>query len=117
MNRGEKIFLYYFLADHDGILEIVSLPGHERHFQVTTQGQFAILHGISFGQEIAFLDLLAFPDGRLQVDTGFLVGFDELGQLIDLQVFFKRHQFLLLVPVITDMDFVGVDKFNDTFPF
>ena len=114
MNRREQIFFHHFLADHNGILEVVPLPWHEGHFQVTTQCQFAIFGCISFCQEVAVNHFLPFGDRRAQVDAGFLVRTNELGQFIDGQVVFKADEFILLAAFVAYMDLVSVNIFNHT---
>src|SRR3984957_8432364 len=114
MHRREKVFLNHFLADHDRILKIVTLPRHERHFQVPAQRQFSVLHGIPFRQEITLFHLLPLLHGRLQVDTSLLVGLDEFRQLVYLQVLLKGNQLLLFIPIIADMDLISIHKFHHT---
>ena len=97
MNRCENIFTHNPLRDHDGILEVVSLPGHEGHFHVPTQGQFTRLRGITFAEHVALFHLLAFQHNRFQVDAGILVGPAELDQVIRLDIFVERHRIRVLI--------------------
>src|ERR1700761_3605128 len=117
MDRSEQVFFYHLLADYDGILKVITLPGHECHLQVTAKSKLTILYRVSFREEVAFFYLLAFLNCRLQVDTSLLVRLDELGQLVYFQVFLKRDQLLLFATIVTDMDLVSIDEFNDTLTF
>src|SRR6185312_4123191 len=117
MNRSEKIFANHFLTDHDSILEVVTFPGHERHFQVTSQGHFTSLYSISFCKEVTFLDSLSLLYSRFQVDTGFLVCFNELGELVYFQIVFKADELLYFISLITHMDLIGIHEFHQSFSF
>src|SRR5690606_29691685 len=41
VDGGEDVFLHQLLADEDGVLKVVALPGHVRHQDVLPQGQLA----------------------------------------------------------------------------
>ncbi|MPM78245.1 hypothetical protein SDC9_125256 [bioreactor metagenome] len=58
VNRGEYIFTYKPFVQDDSILKVVTFPRHERHFKVTAQRELAVFGGKTFGQDIAFGDLL-----------------------------------------------------------
>ena len=96
------------LGDHDGVLEVVTFPRHERHFQVTTQAEFTILGSISLTQDLTLLHLLSFEDDRLQVDTGALVGLHELGELVGLHIVFEADHFLMLFPRVANDNLVRI---------
>ena len=72
VHRREDILTLDTLRDHDGILEVVTLPGHERHFQVAAQGQLAVLRRVTLGQDLPLHDLVARQYGGLERDGGIL---------------------------------------------
>ena len=41
VDRGVAVVADHALGDEDGVLEVVAIPGHERHEHVLAQGQFA----------------------------------------------------------------------------
>jgi hypothetical protein len=89
MNRGEQIFPHHFFIDYDGILEVVPFPRHKCHLEVAPQSHFAALNRVSFCKEIPLLNPLSFLNGRTMVNAGFLVGFDEFREVVDLKIVFK----------------------------
>ena len=47
------------LGDQDGVLEVVTTPGHEGHQDVTPQGQLARFGAGAVGDDLPLLDLAA----------------------------------------------------------
>ena len=43
VNAREDVFLHDFLADEDGVLEVVAVPRHESDEHVAAEGQLAVL--------------------------------------------------------------------------
>ena len=82
VDRGVDVVLHQLLADDDGILEVVAVPGHEADQHVAAQGQLALEGGGSVGDRLSLFDFLADLDDRLLVLAGPLVEADELAQLI-----------------------------------
>src|SRR5690349_11094436 len=117
MNRSKQIFFYHSFTDHDRILEVVTFPWHECHFQVLTEGELTILRCITFSKEITTLHLLSFFHSRFQVDTGFLVCLDELREPVNSQVIFKTYQLLLLITFVTDMYLICINKLDHAISF
>jgi len=77
--RCEDILAHDALVEDDGVLIVVTLPGHERHLEVAAQSQLAGLGGISLGEDVAGLDAQSLVADGTQVDGGRLVGLAELG--------------------------------------
>ena len=117
MHRGEDILLDHALVKHDGVLIVVTLPGHESHLEVASEGKFAVFSGISFGEDIAGLHALALVADWTKVDGCALVGFAPFGDAVFLYWFFERHELLLLRTVVADADGGCIDEFNDTVAF
>ena len=82
MDRGIDVVLHYSLRDDDGILEVVTVPWHERDEDVAADGQLAVLGVRAVGEDLSFLDLLARLDDGLLVDAGAGVGTHELAQRV-----------------------------------
>src|SRR5207248_4840201 len=53
VDRGEDVLLDQPLRDHDGVLEVVALPGHERDEQVGAEGELAEVGRAAVGQHLA----------------------------------------------------------------
>ena len=43
VNRGEDVFLHDLLADENGVLEVVTVPRHERDEHVAAERELAVL--------------------------------------------------------------------------
>ena len=89
MDGGEDVFPHHALGKHDGVLKVVSFPGHEYHLEVLAEGQFSLVRGIAVAKDLSLLQPLALAHNRLEVDAGSLVGAQELGQLVGLSVVLK----------------------------
>ena len=74
VDRRVDVVLHQALGEHDGVLEVVAVPRHERHRHVAAEGQLAVLGGRAVGQHLAQLHLLPELDDRALVDGGVLVG-------------------------------------------
>src|SRR5690606_29949761 len=111
------VFAHYPFADHNRILEVVTLPWHECHFQILSECEFAILSCITFSEEVALLHLLSFLHGRLQVDAGLLVCLDEFCKPVDPEIVFEAHEFFLSIAIVAYVDFIRINEFNHTVAF
>ena len=78
VDRGVGVVADQFLADDDGVLEVVPLPGHEPDEHVASQGEVAQEGGGAVGDDLALLDVVADLDDRLLVLAGALVQAHEL---------------------------------------
>ena len=112
MHGSKDILTHHALVEHDSILIVITLPRHERHFQVSTQGKLTLLSGITLCQDIAALHTLTHLADRTEVDRGALVGTAELRNLIFLCSRLKFHVILILGTVILDSDDSGIYEFN-----
>ena len=82
VDRREHVVLDQALAQHDRVLEVVTLPGHERDEQVLAERELAVHRGRTVGEHVALAHLLAGRDDRLLVDAGALVRAAELRQTV-----------------------------------
>ena len=82
----EDVVLHQLLADDDGVLEVVAVPGHERHEDVASQGELAVVRAGPVGDDVAGLHFLARPDERTLVDGRVLVGAPELLQPVPVEL-------------------------------
>ena len=114
MDRGENVLALNTLRNHDGILEVVTLPGHESHLQVTTQRQLALLRRITFGQDLAFGHLVARQNGRFQRDRRILVRTTVARQFISRNFWLERADHLLFRPLVFDLDLGCIRKYHLT---
>ena len=114
MHRSEDILFHHALVEHDGVLVVVTLPGHERHFQVASQGELAVLGGIALGKYVAGLHALTLVADRAKVDCGALVGLAPLRDDIFFYRFLERYEILLLGAVVADADCGGIHEFYHT---
>ena len=114
VDRGEDVFAYNALGDNHSVLEVVSFPRHEGHFQVATQCQFTALGGIAFAKDLAFFDFVAFLDDGAQIDRGGVVGALIAGKFVFAYVFVEGDEAFFFRTVVADDDFGGVDIFDNT---
>ena len=84
MDSGVTVFLDHALRDQDRILEVVAIPGHERHQHVLAQGQLAQVGGRAVGQYIALGNHVTHAHQRTLVHAGVLVGALVLHQVVDI---------------------------------
>ena len=83
VDGGVDVLLDQLLADQNGVLEVVSPPGHERHQDVSSQRQLPLVGAGSVHQDLTLPDPLPDANQRLLVDARVLVGPGELDQLVD----------------------------------
>ena len=74
VDRRIDVVLHQSLGQHDGILEVVAVPRHERHGHVRAERELALLGRGAVGQHVAGLHLLALAHERTLVDRRVLVG-------------------------------------------
>ena len=110
VNGGQDVLAHHALVEHDGVLIVVTLPGHEGHLEVAAQGQLAVFGGVALGEDVALVHALAAVADGTQVDGGALVGLAELGNNVLLDGALERDEVFLLGAVVADADGVGVDK-------
>ncbi len=117
MHRSQDILLDHTLIEHDGILVVISLPRHECHLKVTSQGKFPFLCGITFGKYVTGLHSLPLVANRAEVDCCALVGLTPFRYAVFLYRLFERNEILLLSAVIADTDSGGIYEFDYTVTF
>ena len=117
VNRSKDIFTNHTFVEHDSILVVVTLPRHERHFQVTSESKFSLFGCITFCQDIAFLYALTFWADRAQVDSCALVRLTELRNSIFFNWIFKAYEFFVFSTVVADADDACIDKFDNAGTF
>ena len=117
MDRSEDILADHTLIEHDSILIVITLPGHESHLEVSTQGEFTIFGRIAFGEDVTLIDTLALIADRTEVDSGALVGAAEFRYSIFLESRFELNELLILGSIVEDTDGSGVDKVDNTGAF
>ena len=83
VDGGINVLLDHLLGDHDGVLEVVAVPRHERDQHVAAQGQLALVSVRTVCQHVAHFDLLTLLDDGPLVDAGARVRAHELAQFID----------------------------------
>src|SRR5690606_15989378 len=111
VDGGETIFLHHTLGDEDGVLEVVTVPRHERHAHVLPEGQLTHVHGGAVGQNILDRHHVTFLHQRALVDAGVLVGAGVLDQRVDVDTGFARFDFVIVDP---DNDTAGIDGVDHT---
>ena len=114
VQRSEHILANNAIGDHDGVLKVVSLPWHEGHLHVLTEGELTGLGGVTLHQDVSLLDAHAFAHNGLQVDARALVGLGKLGDVVDFHVVFEGHQAVILIHLVADVDFVAIHVFHHT---
>ena len=80
VDRAEHVVLHQVLAQDDRVLEVVTLPRHERHEQVLAERELTVLGRGAIGDDLADLDALALIDDHAVVVAGALVRAVELAQ-------------------------------------
>ena len=117
MDGRVQVIRHRFFGNHDSILEVVSLPRHERHHQVTSKGQFTVFGGIAFCQNIPFLDFLTFRHDRTLVETGVLVRSSELQKLVILDIRVEADQLFCICALVCYFNMLSVNRFHHTSTF
>ena len=107
------VLLHDFLGNHDGILEVVAVPRHERDEHVAAEREFAVLRVRAVSDDVAFVNSLTLFDDRLLVHTGARVGAHELAKFVNVDVFLRVVLDLLAtvrqLAVFREDDLVGGD--------
>ena len=117
MDRGKDILAHHFFGDYDRILKVVSFPRHKGHLHVSTQGQFTFFGSITFTKYLTFFHLVPFSYDWFQVDTGPLVCFSELHQLVGLRVIVKAYQPFFIGSIVLNGDLLCIHILNNSISF
>ncbi len=99
VDAGEGIFLDQFFIDEDSVLVVVALPCGESDEHVLAQGDLSVGCGGSVSNDITRFHSVAFVDDGSLVDTGGLVGAQELYEFVC----------ALIAVVLSDDDLAGAD--------
>ena len=103
VHRREDVLTLDTLRNHDGVLEVVTLPRHERHLQVAAQSQLAVLRRIAFGKDLSLHDLVARQYDGLQGDGSILVGTAVARKLVCGHFRLERRQNLVFRTLVPDL--------------
>ncbi len=117
VDGGVDIVAYNTLGYNDRILEVVTLPWHVCHEQVTSECELAILRRITFAKRLTLHYFLPLTHQRRQVDTGILVRPAELDEVIRLEFIVKADESLLVGDVVLNRYFLRVDTFDHAVGF
>ena len=113
VDGGVDVLLDHTLGDEDGVLEVITIPRHERDQHVAAEGKLAVLGVRAVRQHVTLLDHLALLDDGLLVDAGAAVGAHELAQFVDVDAVLGIVLELLLalghLAVLGDDDALGID--------
>ena len=69
MNAREDVLLHNSFADKNGVLKVVTIPGHERDEHVASQRQLAIARAGAVGNNLAFFHVFALVHENFLVDA------------------------------------------------
>ena len=96
VNAGEDVVLDDLLADEDGVLEVVTVPRHERDEHVAAEREFAVLRAGTVRDDLPLLHVVALADQNFLVDAGRGVRAHELADLVHPDALFRFVLNLLL---------------------
>src|SRR5215207_4415392 len=82
MDGGKAVLLNKSFRDQNGIFEVATFPGKERHNDVLTESQLTAFCRRRVGDNIAFLDPLSLYHCRALIDAGTLIRSLILAQLV-----------------------------------
>ena len=110
--RREDILALDALRNHDGILEVVSLPGHEGHLQVAAQSQLAGLRRVTLGQNLTLGHMVAREHRRLERNRGVLVRAAVARQLVGGHLGGERSDDFILRTLVLDLNLRRIGEDN-----
>ena len=96
MYRGVTIFFNQSFGNKDGVLEVITIPGHECDQHILAQCQFTHVCRRSVGQHIMFGDNISRFYQWPLVDTGILVGTGIFNEVIDINTGLTGIDFFLV---------------------
>ena len=97
MDGRKHVLLHEFLADDDGVFEVVAVPRHECDEHVTSQCKLAVVRGRPVRDDVARFDHFAVRHQRSLVDRRVLVGTPEFLQPITI-VLSQLREGLIALP-------------------
>ena len=96
MDCGVPIFFHHPLGDKNGILKVVTIPGHEGHQHILAQCQLTHIRRRTIGQYVTTRHHVTGFHQRLLIDTGILVGTGVFGQIINIHTRLTRSGFIII---------------------
>ena len=73
VDRRIDIIFYQALGEHDGVFEVVSIPGHERNGHIRSERELSLLGACPICQHVPLFNALAELDEWALVDRRVLV--------------------------------------------
>ncbi len=114
VDAREDVFLHDLLADEDGVLEVVTVPRHERDEHVAAERQFTVIGAGAVGDDLAFLDVIALVNENFLVDARRRIRPHEFADRIDVDAVRRIVLNLLLrlgqLAVFGDDDLAAGDR-------
>ena len=89
VDRGEDVVLNDLLGDKNRIFEVITIPRHERHENVTTDCKLTVISGRTVRDHVAFLNRLAFGDNWLLIEASAGIRAHELTKVVDEDAFLR----------------------------
>ena len=86
MNRGEEVVADQALRQHDRVLEVVAVPGHEGDAHIASERQLAVIRGRPVGHDVALADALPGLHQRPLIDRRILIRAPELLQPVAVEL-------------------------------
>src|SRR5690606_14941265 len=112
VDRSKAVVLNHTLGQHDGVFEVVTVPGHERHTHVLAKRKLTHVHRGTICQNISARDLVANLHQRTLVNTGILVGTRVLGQVVDVDTGIINSTHFSVIHTYDDT--CSINAINDT---
>ncbi len=117
VNRSKDVLANHALVEHNGVLIVVTLPGHEGHLQVAAESELTLLGRITLGEDVALLHTLSLVADGTEVDSCTLVRATELGQFVFLDRRLELNEFLVFSTVVADTYHCSVNILDHTGTF
>src|SRR5262249_463933 len=112
VNRRVVIVLDQLFADENGVLKVVTAPGHERDEHVAAKSEFATISARTVREDLSLFDAIADANEWLLVDASVLVRAFELDECVDVRTDFAAEHAGVIGFNAHD-DALGVDLIHD----
>ena len=110
MYRSEDILTLDTLRDNDSILEVVTLPRHKRHLEVTTKSQLTLLGRVTLGKNLTLSNLLAGEYRWLEGYSGILVSTTVAWEVVNGNLWSERCDLLILGTLVANLDACSIGE-------
>src|SRR5262249_11601610 len=114
VNGSINVFLHDLLRNHDGVLEVVTVPRHERDEHIAPQSQLAVIGVRPVGDDLPAFHVLTLANDRFLIDASAGIGAHELPDLVNvnssLRVRFELLFALGQMAVLADDDLVSRNR-------